>query len=57
MVSAGTSGAFLAVVYLLSDALQHPRFLELSKPFLWLGLNSITGLSYPLRQSRFTHIQ
>ena len=37
MVSAGTSGAFLAVVYLLSDALQHPLFVKLSEPFLWLG--------------------
>ena len=45
MVSAGTSGAFLAVVYLLSDALQRPLFLKLSEPFLWLGLNSITGAS------------
>ena len=45
MVSAGTSGAFLAVVYLLSDALQHALFLKLSEPFLWLGLNSITGAS------------
>ena len=57
MVSAGTSGAFLAVVYLLSDALQHPLFLKLSEPFLWLGLNSITGVSSSrLRQCRLhTH--
>lgn len=58
MVSAGTSGAFLAVVYLLSDALQHPLFVKLSEPFLWLGLNSITGASSSrMHQCRHTQLK
>ena len=42
-MTAGTSGAFLAVVYILTDVLQHKIFLKISRPFVWLGLNSITG--------------
>ena len=43
MATAGTSGAFLAMVYALTDVLQHGMFLKLSRPFVWLGLNSMTG--------------
>ena len=43
MVTAGTSGAFLAIVYLLTDMVQHRIFLKMARPFVWLGLNSMTG--------------
>ena len=43
MVTAGTSGAFVAIVYILTDVLQHRTFLKMSQPFVWLGLNSMTG--------------
>lgn len=43
MVTAGTSGAFVAIVYIFTDVLQHRTFLKISQPFVWLGLNSMTG--------------
>ena len=35
----------MAVLYLFTDILQHKAFQKLSTPFLWLGMNSITGKS------------
>ena len=33
----------MAVLYVFTDILQHKAFQKLSTPFLWLGMNSITG--------------
>ena len=35
----------MAVLYVFTDILQHKAFQKLSTPFLWLGMNSITGES------------
>ena len=57
MVTAGTSGAFLAVLYVFTDVLQHAGFLRLSKPFMCLGVNSITGMQLALVLQRLLHLQ
>jgi len=57
MVTAGTSGAFLAVLYVFTDVLQHTGFLRLSKPFTCLGVNSITGMQLALKLQGLLHLQ
>ena len=56
MVTAGTSGAFLAVLYVFTDVLQHAGFLRLSKPFMCLGVNSITGVQLALTLQKLLHL-
>jgi hypothetical protein len=41
LVTAGLSGAFLCLVYLLTDVLHSKLCAQLAQPFLWLGLNAV----------------